>query len=189
MSEELGVQGSGERYDGRLVAAHWLTVALVIAVIAIGFGHDLIEARATRRLVMDIHRLLGLSIVAVVVFRAVLRLMTPAPSHGLPRWQGVASGLAHAGLYVLLVALPVVGLAQTAAARAHPTLFGVIPLPALVEKNRDLAEALGEWHERGAWALIVLVGLHAAAALWHHYGRKDGVLAAMSPFSSKSAAS
>lgn len=172
-------------HDPRTVALHWLTVVLVVAVVAIGFGHDLIEARALRRTVMDVHRLLGLSILAVVLARGVLRLTTAAPRHPFTRLEKVASGAAHTALYILLAALPVVGLLQTAAAKAHPTLFGVISLPALIGKDRELAQTLAGWHGDLAWALIALVGVHAAAALWHHYGRRDDVLRSMSPFGTR----
>jgi hypothetical protein len=60
-------------------------------------------------------------------------------------------------------------------------LFGAVPMPSLVAPDPDVADALVDFHAWGAWALFALVGAHAGAALWHHFVRRDGVLAAMLP--------
>ena len=171
-----------EHFTQTQIAIHWVSLALVATVIAIGFGSDLIEARATKHLVMDIHRLLGLAIGALVLVRLALRLGNRPPDATTPWLLRLAGAASQGAMYLLLVAMPIIGLMQTSAARAHPTLFGVIPLPVLTAHDRDLADSLGEWHERGAWVLIALIGAHAAAALWHHYGRKDDVLTRMAPW-------
>lgn len=170
------------QFNKTQISIHWASLALVAIVIAIGFGHDLIESRATKHLVMDIHRLLGLTLALLVLARLALRVANRTPDHDTPLLLKLASQASQGAMYLLLVGLPVIGLMQTSAARAHPTLFGVIPLPVLTAHDRDLADSLGEWHERGAWVLIALIGLHAAAALWHHYGRKDDVLTRMAPW-------
>ena len=164
------------------IAIHWATLALVAIVIAIGFGSDLIEARATKHLAMDIHRLLGLIIGLLVLARLAMRVGNRSPDLETPLPLRLAGAASQGAMYLLLVGMPIIGLMQTSAARAHPTLFGVIPLPVLTAHDRDLADSLGEWHERGAWVLIAVIGLHAAAALWHHYGRKDDVLTRMAPW-------
>jgi cytochrome b561 len=64
--------------------------------------------------------------------------------------------------------------------------MGVIPLPALVEADSDLADNLTDAHVMLAWSMLALIVMHIAAALWHHYVRRDGVLIAMLPETDKS---
>lgn len=161
---------------------HWTTALLVVFIFAIGWGHELVEGRAAQRTLMDVHRVLGLIVAVLTLARLALRVRWPAliEPETSPLLRLAAKG-SHGLLYLLLLALPVVGFVMTGAARAHPTLFGVIPIPSFTGHDRDLADQLGEWHERGAWALLAIIGLHAAAALWHHHVKKDDVLARMVP--------
>jgi cytochrome b561 len=59
------------------------------------------------------------------------------------------------------------------------SLFGVIPLPALAATGSTLGHAMGDVHQVVAWALLGLVGLHIAAAVFHHFVLRDGVLRRM----------
>lgn len=163
---------------------HWLTLAAVALLIGVGFGHDLIENREARRFVMDIHRSLGI-VVGLAVFARLYFVFRDRDAEGAALISPLAKIVAkatHGLLYLLLIALPVVGLMQSSAARPHPTLFGAIPLPRLVAYDTDLGDTLGEWHEKLAWALIALVVFHAAAALYRHHIRKDDTLTAMAPW-------
>jgi cytochrome b561 len=76
--------------------------------------------------------------------------------------------------------LPVLGVLATQASGHPVTLLG-IPLGSVVERNRALAEQIAEVHEIGAWALLALAGLHAAAAIWHHAVLRDETLRRMLP--------
>jgi cytochrome b561 len=62
-------------------------------------------------------------------------------------------------------------------------VWGVLPLPALIGTNEALGETLVEVHELVARALLVLILLHVAAALRHHFILKDDVLRRMLPAS------
>ncbi len=163
------------------VWVHWTTALLVVSIFAIGWGHELVESRAAQRTLMDVHRVLGLIVALLTLGRIVLRVRAIQPDDDTPPLLRMAAKASHGLLYLLLVSLPALGFIMTGAARAHPTLFGVIPVPSFTGHDRELAEQLGEWHERGAWVLLAIIGLHAAAALWHHHVRKDDVLARMIP--------
>jgi cytochrome b561 len=60
-------------------------------------------------------------------------------------------------------------------------LPGLGHLPALIGRDLDLADTLEDWHSALAWTLLALIALHVAAALWHQYIRRDGLLDAMWP--------
>ena len=85
----------------------------------------------------------------------------------------------HAAMYGLFIAVPLAGWSYSAAAGFPVVLFGVLPLPDPVGKDRVLAELLRGVHGALAWALAVLVLLHVAAALKHQFVDRDGLLGRM----------
>jgi cytochrome b561 len=84
-------------------------------------------------------------------------------------------------LYLLLLAQPGLGLLQTNARGQQVDFLFLIRLPPVVGADRPLARQLHELHELAANALLILIGMHAAAALFHHFVRRDDVLNAMLP--------
>ena len=120
---------------------------------------------------------------ALVVIRIGLRLALGTP--GLPqemseleRW---AAKVAHLLLYALLVTIPVLGILLTWYRGDALSFFGLFTIPAPVSPDRDTARFIRELHSLCANLILILAGLHAAAALWHHYVRRDDVLKRMLP--------
>jgi len=97
----------------------------------------------------------------------------------------MAARLAHGALWVLLLALPVTAL-LTLGSESHPlTLLGgvrVAQMPIIADSALAKLADWGEVHQFLGDAIMWLAGLHAAAAIYHHFILKDGVLAAMLPF-------
>jgi cytochrome b561 len=117
---------------------------------------------------------------AFVVWRVVLRLINGAPE--LPAsMTGIERTLAktgHVALYALLIVIPVLGILLT---WFRGDLFAI---PAPFQPDRSTAGLIKELHDLGANGILILAGLHAVAALWHHFVRKDDVLIRMLPASS-----
>jgi cytochrome b561 len=90
------------------------------------------------------------------------------------------AGLTHLALYALLLALPVLGWAMSSASGTPVHFFG-LTLPPILGEDDDLADTLQVWHVNAAWALLVLATVHVAAALWHHFVRRDRTLRMMLP--------
>jgi cytochrome b561 len=157
-------------------------LAIVIAVAAM-FLRDASEDKSTRLLLLEVHRQLGLLVLFVVILRIVRRLRPGLTDHAtdMPVWARGAAHVAHLLLYALLIGLPLVGWALTSAHGIKLNLLGVVPLPGLVAADSDLADNLSDYHVWLAWGLLALVGAHVAAALWHHFVRRDSVLRAMWP--------
>lgn len=171
------------RYSRGSIAMHWLMLVLMAAVYALIEFRGIAERGSDLREGMKwLHFSLGLSIFLLVWVRLALRWrggtppIVPAP----PRWQ---SALAHAGhglLYLLMLVMPILGWAILSA-EGHPvSLFG-LPLPALVGKSGSLAEQLEDWHKLIGTIGYWLIGLHAAAALLHHYLLRDNTVRRMLP--------
>jgi cytochrome b561 len=161
------------------IGFHWMTLGLVVAVYGIAFGRSAVDAPDTRLLLRHCHRLLGFLILIVTLARfAARRLFPVAPAHEPTRLLRFSAQAAHYLRYAGLVALPLLGWAQSSARARHFRLFGV-DLPAIVHHDGDLGARLAEWHETAAWAMLALIGLHSLAALFHHFVRRDTVLVDM----------
>ena len=168
------------RWPGVVVLIHWLTVLIVLSVFALVFSREFIEDKTTRQWLLHGHWYAGMSAWLLLLVRIPVRLRSTPPDHGLNRLQRVAATAGHGLLYLGLLLLPAVGYALACARYGHVDFAG-IPLPALVERDRDLAETLEIVHGWAGWAMLSLVGLHALAALMHHHLFKDDVLRAMLP--------
>ncbi len=171
-----------------LIALHWLTVGSILFGVGAILLRELVDGRTPRLWLLDLHRSLGLVVFALVILRLLTRWhrRRVLPDHGLSRSLAVVAGLGHAAIYLLLLAVPVLGWWQTSLRGQTIHLFGLIPLPPLTDVDVDLAEILGSSHEIAAWGLLLLVAAHVSAALWHHFIRRDGVLRSMLPWLSPS---
>ena len=165
------------------MAAHWLSAIAVLLGFAIAWLRELFDDETIRNVLINFHRQLGLFVLLFLVVRLIGRWQdnTPAQPQPMPwpmRWAAAAS---HGLLYVSLLAMPVLGWCMTNAQGRPVRLFGMLPLPTLVNTNPDLADDLQTWHEIGSWLLLSLVCLHILAALWHHWVRRDDMLTRMLP--------
>ena len=162
---------------------HWLVFALLAAQFAIAWAMPNIGRNAKAEGLIDLHLSVGTLILLVVVARAAWRLARPVPaiSDGTPEWQQRAAAATHVLLYVLLVAVPVLGWAN-ASSRGFPvTLFGLVTLPALLPKGSAFGHWCGDIHTVASYVLLGVVGLHVAAALYHRVVLRDDVLARILP--------
>lgn len=100
-------------------------------------------------------------------------------------WGNRAGRIAHVALYLLLVAVPIVGIIlQFARGNALP-IFGLYEIASPWATDRAFSNSVKEIHEVLANALVILAGLHALAALVHHWLLKDQTLERMLPWSTK----
>jgi len=179
-----------ERYRPLARVFHWLTVLLLAAQFPVGLymvyrgpGQNIWDA--TTNTLYSGHKLVGVVILALVVLRLLYRLIAsaPAPEPTLTGWHKAISALNHWSMYLLLVVVPVLGYLAICYFPAL-NIFGVFSFPAIVAPDKTMYEQVIDWHATGAGALAGLVGLHVAAALYHHFIRRDNVLARMLPSSS-----
>lgn len=164
------------RYSKLVIYLHWIIALLILAAYITSEG-----GRSVRLDPPVLHFLLGLGVLALVVPRLLARMIfgaPPAVSHGF--WLDLAAKLGHAALYVLMIALPLTGWYAASRLGVHVTVFGY-ELPPLATAVQGAPGLIAELHETGGNLILVLAGLHAAAALWHHYVLRDGTLTRMSP--------
>lgn len=157
---------------------HWTTALLLALGIVAALAHDEVESHDLRAQLMSVHRQAGLLILLLVVIRIGVRLRTQAPRWLQSAPMKFAALAAHLATYAFMIGLPVMGWLLTNAKGKPVSLLG-LPLPTLLDRDRDLAESIESWHTLAGWTLLVLVGLHILAAFWHHFFAKDDVLRAM----------
>lgn len=174
------------RYSNVTVTFHWLTVALVLFQIWLGFSFADMEKGPEQANLFTWHRTIGATILLVTLARLTYRLTNPPPPYPpeLPRWERVAGTWNHRLFYLLLIALPIGGLVAVSGFTPGPTitLLGGVTIPKLPGVSKELAELAGEVHMYAAWLLIGLIGLHAAAGLKHQFVDRNRAAGRMPPF-------
>lgn len=171
------------RYGSLSIGIHWLMLVLFIAVYGCIELRVLFEKGSDPREALKAwHFMLGLLVFVLVWLRIAARLSGPTPAiQPEPvAWQQLSAKLMHLALYVLMIAMPIIGwLLLSASGKAIP-FFG-LALPALIGENKDLAKQIKEVHEFVGTAGYFLIGLHTVAALYHHYIKRDDTLTRMLP--------
>jgi cytochrome b561 len=170
------------RYTLPAIALHWLLALMIIGSFGMGLYMTDLPFSPRRLQLYNWHKWAGVTILALTALRLLWRLThrPPAPP-AMPVWQARASSATHGLMYVLFFAIPLLGWAYSSAAGFPIVWFGVLPLPDFVPVDKALAELIKPWHEWTAKALAVLVLLHIAAALKHHFIDRDGLLLRMRP--------
>lgn len=173
-----------QTYSSTQKALHWALFALVILLYGLTFANDIFQrGNPNRDLAWKLHISFGVLLAALVVWRVVLRMVRGAP--GLPpemkAMERNAAKLAHLLLYALLIAIPVLGIFLTWFRGDALSFFGFFTIPSPVVADRETARSIRGLHSLCANAILIVAGLHALAALWHHFVRHDTVLARMMP--------
>jgi len=168
-------------YDPVAQALHWLT--LLLLGLQFGLAWSAPERVASPDTLISLHLSFGVVVLLVVLMRLAWRVVSPVPafpSDG-PGWQRLGSQIVQIMLYVLLVALPILGWLWAGARGWQVSLFGLVTLPDLVAQGSSLGRLAGDLHALLSNVLLVLVGLHVVGALYHTVVRRDGTMQRMLP--------
>lgn len=172
-----------DRYGSVSIGLHWLMLLLFIAVYAtIELSGSFPKGSDARASMKALHFSFGLLIFFMLWLRVATRLLSPAPrpEPATSLLQQRAAKIVHAALYALMILMPLAGwLALSAAGKPIP-FFG-LEFSALIDENTGLAKPIKKLHETVGSAAYLLIGLHAAGALFHHYVRRDDTLRKMLP--------
>jgi cytochrome b561 len=182
-STSLSPDRVAAKHSKATIILHWGTVLAIVVGVGAMFVREYIEVKTYRIGLLEVHRQLGMLVLFGVAMRLVVRYRggLAKPVEPMPIVARLCAGLCHLTLYVLLVALSLLGLAGTNAHNIDLNLFGIGHLPRLVSDDPDLADELTDYHIWGSWVLLGAVVLHIGAALIHHLILKDKVLYAMLP--------
>jgi cytochrome b561 len=174
-------ESQGLRHDPTTIALHWLSAALVVVLWTIGQTVDVFPDGPLRVDYRSIHIALGIILGVVLLARLGWRLMRretlPPIDHGLLLTM---ARVTHWALYVLMIIAVVLGVANVWV--RGDAIFNLFQVPAYDPGNRALRHLVGDWHALAANAILIVAGLHAAAALFHHYVLRDATLRRMLPW-------
>lgn len=175
---------NAERYTGTAIGLHWIAAVLILGNLAFGLYMVDLPLSPAKLQYYSWHKWVGVTIFLLSAVRLLWRLTQPSPAlpPSMPAWQRTAANASHIALYALFFAAPLTGWLFSSAAGFQTVYFGVVPLPDLLDKNRELADVLKLVHRFTTYTLASLAVLHSAAALKHHVVDGDDVLARMLPF-------
>jgi len=178
----MQLRNSTDRYGFVAILIHWLVALAVIGLFALGYWMvDLSYYDDWYRRAPDIHRSVGLLLLAAMVIRAGWRLMNPSPSplSNHRRWEVIAAHGAHLLLYLLLFVAMVSGYLISTADGSSISVFGWFEVPSITGQVKGMEDTAGVIHYWSTWAIVVLSGIHALGALKHHFIDRDRTLLRM----------
>ncbi len=177
------LRNTPHRYGLVAQGFHWLIVLLIVIQYQMGKLAEDLPLGMDKLIMMSRHKSLGITILALAVARLVWRIVDrpPAPPRDLHAGLRKFAAVTHFTLYGLLFALPLTGWLTSSFANSAVSWWGWLTLPDLVAPNKARFELLGEVHGLLTRMLIVVVAVHATAALIHHFVLKDTVLRRMLP--------
>ena len=177
----MSTMKDNQAYNRWSITLHWAMLGLFIIVYALIELRVLFDKGSVPRETMkSFHFMFGLVILGLVGVRIFLRAVTSRPPivPALAAWQRLASSVVQALLYAFMICMPLVGWLVLSAAGKPIPFFG-LELPPLVGQDEALASKAKELHETVGTLGYWLIGLHALAALAHHYFWKDNTLRRM----------
>lgn len=162
---------------------HWIIAILVLAVLPMGVVMHNAEPGPLQDRLYLLHRSTGIVILVLAILRLFVRVSrgAPAPYAGLTKFERIASTATHHLLYLLILAMPVIGWLSASAFGATTSFYGLFDLPDIVGKNETLFNILRRMHKAGGILMALLVLLHVGGALMHTFIKRDVVLWRMLP--------
>jgi len=178
------------QYTATAKTFHWLMALLIGCMLLLGWimTTDILLDGPGKSIALHIHESLGMIILGLGVLRLMWRFTNRPPQlpSSMPRWERLAAHIGHTVLYILLIAMPLVGWGIISTFPHNALFFGLFPIPNLpvlpeLPNKKDIRAILINIHWTLAWAILGFVALHAGAALKHHFIERDDILLRMAP--------
>lgn len=170
-------------YGGLAKALHWITVLLVVGQFVIMWSIPSGRAGGAPEVewLWDLHASFGMTILIVTIIRFINRQMNPPPPlpAGMPAIQILAAHATHWAIYAVLIVQPILGWLTLNAYSGPFTFYWLFDVPALTAIDPDLNHSLAPLHRLLGTAILLLLAVHVAAALFHGIVKRDGVLSSM----------
>jgi cytochrome b561 len=160
---------------------HWLIAALLLIQYPIGWLMPDVHAGPPGT-AMIFHVSFGITILVLITLRFIWRVIHPVtPESSLPRWQRLTAEGVHWLLYILVFATTLTGWVFASMRGWAISYFFLIPLPMLASKNPSGIQAIDGLHQAAEWALLIVIGIHAASAMVHVFIFRDRIMQRMLP--------
>jgi cytochrome b561 len=186
-----------DEYTATAKTLHWLIALLIFVLFPLGWIMDDLTG-VQKFQAYNMHKSLGLTVLALMILRLVWRFFNAVPElpAGVPARQKMAAHALQHAFYAVVFLITLAGWALISTSDKPSMLFNQqLPIPKL-PWLADLAGPdrkfyhgiLEEVHGALGWVLLGLLVLHAAAALYHGFVLKDGILASMTRKAGKGSA-
>lgn len=171
------------RYTRTAMLLHWLVAVLILGMFGLGIYMADLPLSPQKLKLYSYHKWAGITVLLLALARVAWRIgHTPPPlPASQPRWQQFAAHAGHGLLYVLIFAAPLTGWMMSSALGFPVVWFGMLPLPDLIDKNKEIGELLKLVHRYLNYFFLVVVTGHALAAIKHQWLDRDGTLSRMLP--------
>ena len=153
---------------------------IVIAMLIVGFVMVNIESSDQKWQMYSAHKATGLFVLSLIILRVswiLLNTKVQAPFN-LPQWQRIAARWNHNLLYIMLFIMPSSGALMSLTGGHDIDFFGAFSVPHILN-NKEYSKIFWNIHVWSAFLLVATIAIHIAAALYHHFIRKDNVLMRM----------
>lgn len=178
----MQLRNDSQRFGIITIALHWLVAMTVVGMFALGlYMVDLTYYHDWYRSAPHLHRSVGILLFVLMSVRLLWRLVSPPPK-ALPThqpWERISAHLTHWALYLLLFTAMISGYLITSADGSAIDVFNWFAVPSITGDQKGLEDTAGDIHEIATWAIIILAGVHALAALKHHLLDRDDTLRRM----------
>jgi cytochrome b561 len=159
---------------------HWVLGIAIIGMIAYGWWMNHFPARPDRFFYRSIHADIGYVVLLLTVIRLIWRGVNPTPAlpADMPSWQRIGGRVTHVLLYLVTILTAMLGWAMSGARppnQNYASWFGLFNIPQFTSPDKVAAGAYEDRHILFAYVLLALIVLHVAAAVWHHFIRRDRV--------------
>ena len=163
------------------IAIHWISALLILFLFGLGiYMVDLGYYDDWYHEAPELHISLGLVVLLLMLLRVIWRIANPTPVElAAKRAQNLAAKFVKLGLYALVFIVLISGYLITSAEGQPASMFNLIKFPVLTELSSQNVDLAGEIHEYLAWGIVLLVVLHVAGALLHHFIIRDRTLMRM----------
>jgi len=172
------IRNSSDRYGLVARVLHWSIGLLIVFELALGFWtFEIMGRTAARSANVSLHKALGVTLLVLILARIAWRIYDrppPLPAT-LSAYERTGARISHALFYILILAMPIIGLLVGDTGGRATDVFGLFEVPMMVGEDENLFEYFDAAHKLGAFALSLLIVLHLDRAAFHRFVRKDGV--------------
>lgn len=174
------LKNTNSGYGWVAISLHWLMAIGIFGTFGLGlYMVELTYYDTWYRGSLDLHKSIGLTLMFVWILRIIWRWSNTSPQITGNALEKKAAHTVHLLLYVVMLALMITGYLISTADGRGIAVFGLFEIPALSISFENQEDIAGEIHWLLAWGLILMVGLHAMAAIKHHVINKDNTLLKM----------